>query len=61
MITINNLKEWRKLINLRELARLSNIPFARLYAKVNRGSALTTDESAAIENALSKLSLRKDG
>ena len=60
MITINDLQTWGKLLNLTELARLSGIPFQRLYAKVNRGSELTTAESAAIKNALSKLSLRKD-
>ena len=61
MITINDLQNWGKLLNLTELARLSGIPFQRLYAKVNRGSELTTAESKAIETALLQLKLKKDG
>lgn len=61
MITINDLQKWGKLINLTELARLSEIPFQRLYAKVNRGSDLTTAESEKIEAALLQLNLRKCG
>jgi len=52
MIRIFDIQKARDILNLAELARASGIPEQRLFAKIRRGSALTTDESEAIEKAL---------
>jgi len=52
MISIADIQRAASLLNIQELARLSNIPYARLYAKITRGSELRESEIKAIENAL---------
>lgn len=52
MLKIQHIQKARDILNLAELARASGIPEQRLFAKIRRGSALTTDESEAIEKAL---------
>ncbi len=58
MLTIKNLETAAALLNLQELARLSGIPYQRLYAKVIRGSELRESEITAITAALAEKGLQ---
>jgi len=58
VVRIADIQKARDILNLAELARASGIPEQRLFAKIRRGSALTTDESEAIEKALLGFGIR---
>ncbi len=52
MLTIEDLKRMRPVLNLTEIARRAGINENSLLAKVRRGSELTVPESQRIQDAL---------
>lgn len=61
MISISDIQRAAALLNIQELARLSDIPYARLYAKITRGSELKESEIKAIDAALSSKGISLSG
>lgn len=55
MITISFLQKWHKLLNLRELCRLSGLKYDALTAKIRRGSPLNEREITILSKIIKEM------